>query len=86
MWPGTSACSGVRAGGGGGAEVAGSDRSPAGATVGGSCAGAASGVGASLRVAVASSIGSSLRSPTRSRSRGVSRRGIATVPSASLTQ
>ncbi|PYO74195.1 MAG: hypothetical protein DMD67_13970 [Gemmatimonadetes bacterium] len=48
--------------------------------------GAASGVGPSLRVAVVSSMGSSLRRPTRIRSRGVSRRGMATMPSASLTQ
>ncbi len=54
--------------------------------VGGSWVGAASGVGPSPSVAVASSMGSSFRSPTRSRSVGVSRRGIVTVPSASLTQ
>src|SRR5919108_2812520 len=99
MCPGTSTGSdprgggGVAAAGGAWAGVGTADtgcgsrpRSPDPPVVGGSWLGAASGVGSSPSVAVASSIGSSLRSPTRSRSLGMSRRGTATIPSASLTQ
>src|SRR5207249_8753787 len=86
--------SGPRAGGGGApAAEAGctacrsrTTRSPAPLVEGGNWLGAASGVGSAPSVAVASSIGSSLRSPTRSRSLRMSRRGTATIPSASLTQ
>src|SRR5947208_3912098 len=85
--------SGPRAGGavaGGAGGTACSSRTarspPPELVVGGSWVGAASGVGSSPSVAVASSMGSSLRRPTRSRSLGMSRRGTATIPSASLTQ